>query len=76
MAQSITLTIDSDAEANYLFDGLALKWGFDSGGSETKKEFITRITGELWKTEAIQGYMKGHEQTERGSIDSIIIVGT
>lgn len=83
MAQSITLTVGDDAQANYLFDGIALKWGYETmvddppvPNPESKKEFITRVTGEFWKTEAIQGYMKGHEETEQGSINSIVIVGT
>jgi len=81
MAQSITLTINDDITANYLFDGIAQKWNYQveidgQPNPESKKEFITRLLGNFLKSESIQGYVQIYEQTERGSIESIEIIGT
>jgi len=74
MAQEITLIIEDDVEAAYLFDRIALKWKYDEAGTETKKEFITRILGQYLKVQGILGAMDAHEATERAVIDAIQIV--
>jgi hypothetical protein len=81
MAQSIIVTIDDNAEATYLFDGIAAKWGYESEidgqpNPETKKDFIGRLLGEFLHTECIQGYQMLNEQAVIDTVKAINIIVT
>jgi len=81
MAQEITFRIEDDAEALKLFEGIALKWKYQSEigdppvpNPETKKDFIARVTAEYWQSLSIQGYLEQDQETRRTEIEAIQIV--
>jgi hypothetical protein len=82
MAQEITLRIEDDSEAVYLFDGIAIKWKYEAmigepptPNPESKKEFITRIIGEMLKNVSVQGYQETNHDAVRATVDAIEILG-
>ena len=76
MAQSITITINDDIKAQKLLDYFCLRFGYDEGGAETKKDFVKRLTIEWWRNEAIQGKRKEQDAgfMDEFSDSNIIIV--